>query len=118
MDREALTAYCAAKRGVTSDLPFGDDTLVFRVGGKIFALIALNAAPLRVNLKCEPALAEILRQTYSAVIPGYHMNKRHWNTVVLDGSLPDTEVREMIDNSYDLVFNSLPRAQREALSKS
>jgi predicted DNA-binding protein (MmcQ/YjbR family) len=89
---------------------------VFKVEGKQFALCALEAEPpLRLSLKCEPGLAEALRRDYEAVIPGYHLNKRHWNTVVLDGSLPDRMVRDLIEDSYDLVVGSLPRAVRDAL---
>jgi predicted DNA-binding protein (MmcQ/YjbR family) len=88
---------------------------VFKVGGKMFALSQLGAESLRVSLKCEPELAEALRGAHAAVIPGYHLNKRHWNTVILDGSLPDDTVRDMIEDSYDLVVSKLPRGQRDAL---
>lgn len=88
---------------------------MFKVGGKMFALSQLRADSLRISLKCEPALAQALRQTHAAVIPGYHLNKRHWNTVILDGSLPDESVRDMIEDSYDLVVSSLPQAKRRAL---
>ena len=81
----------------------------------MFALSRLDQEPLRVSLKCEPSLAEQLREVHSAVIPGYHLNKRHWNTVVIDGSLPDQIVEDMIEDSYDLVVSRLPRARREAL---
>ena len=88
---------------------------MFKVGGKMFALSALGAESLRVSVKCEPELAVALRGAHEAVIPGYHLNKRHWNTVVLDGSLPDPAVRDMIEDSYDLVVSALPRARQVAL---
>jgi predicted DNA-binding protein (MmcQ/YjbR family) len=88
---------------------------VFKVAGKMFALSQLGAESLCVSVKCEPALAEALRQTHAAVIPGYHLNKRHWNTVLIDGSLPDETVCEMIEDSYDLVVSGLPQAARRAL---
>jgi predicted DNA-binding protein (MmcQ/YjbR family) len=116
MNVEQLRLACLGKRGTSSDFPFGPETLVFRVMGKIFALIPLDASP-RINLKCDPGWAEILRQTYSAVTPGYHMNKRHWNTVLLDGTIPDGEIDEMIDHAYLLVVKSLKRADREQLEK-
>jgi predicted DNA-binding protein (MmcQ/YjbR family) len=101
--------------GAEETFPFGPDTSVFKVAGKMFALAHLQTESLRVSLKCEPALAEALRAAHPAVLPGYHLNKRHWNTVVLDGSLPDTTVREMIEDSYDLVVSRLPRGARAAL---
>ena len=102
MDIESLRLYCISKRDATECLPFGDDTLVFKVGGKIFALANLDGDP-TVNLKCDPALAIELRERYSSVIPGYHMNKKHWNTIMLDGSIPDKDIFAWIDHSYDLV---------------
>jgi len=88
---------------------------VFKVGGKIFALSALRSKPLKVSLKCEPDLAERLRDAYPAVAPGYHLNKRHWNTVTIDGSISDNDLHAMIEDSYDLVVAKLPRAARECL---
>jgi predicted DNA-binding protein (MmcQ/YjbR family) len=88
---------------------------VFKVAGKIFALSRLGEHPLRVSLKCEPALAEQLREAHHAVLPGYHLSKRHWNTVIIDGSLPDKMVTDMVEDSYDLVVSMLPRARRGAL---
>jgi predicted DNA-binding protein (MmcQ/YjbR family) len=87
---------------VTESLPFGDDTLVFKKAGKIFVLANLEG-DLSINIKCDPAIALGLREKYASVIPGYHMNKKHWNTVLLDGTIPDKEILEWIDNSYDLV---------------
>lgn len=101
--------------GAEETFPFGPNTSVFKVAGKMFALSQLQAESLRVSLKCEPALAETLRAAHPAVLPGYHLNKRHWNTVVLDGSLPDATVRDMIEDSYDLVVSRLPRGTRAAL---
>ena len=102
MDIEKLREYCISKKGVTESFPFGDDTLVFKAGGKIFALVNLNG-DLSINLKCDPLLAIELRERYSSVTPGYHMNKKHWNTVLLDGSVPDKEVFLWIDHSFNLV---------------
>ena len=115
MTFDALRAYCLSMKGATEDMPFGEDVLVFRVMSRLFALTGLDAHPQTVNLKCDPEWALELRARYEAVQPGYHMNKKHWNTVVLDGSIPLDEVREMIDHSYDLVVRSLKKAEREAL---
>lgn len=98
-----LRDYCLSFLGAEETFPFGPDTSVFKVGGKMFALSRLGAESLRISLKCEPALAEALRASHDAVLPGYHLNKRHWNTVIVDGSLPDQMVRDMIEDSYDLV---------------
>lgn len=97
-----------SKPGAVETTPFGPDVLVYKVGGKIFALTMPGVFPARINLKCDPGRALILRDEHEAVIPGYHMNKRHWNTLVLDGSLPAKLVAELIDHSYDLVAASLP----------
>ncbi len=102
MDIVTIREYCLAKENVTESLPFGDDTLVFKKGGRIFALVNLEG-DLNLNLKCDPDYALELREKYSAVIPGYHMNKKHWNTVIIDGSIPDTEIFSLIDHSYDIV---------------
>ena len=115
MTAAALRRCCLALAGAVEDFPFGPENSVFKVGGKIFAISRLRARPLHVSLKCEPGLAEQLRASYPAIGPGYHLNKRHWNTVQLDGSVADTMVREMIEDSYDLVVARLPRATREAL---
>ncbi len=98
--------------GAEETFPFGSTTSVFKVGGKMFALSQLGADELRVSLKCEPLLAEQLRQAHAAVIPGYHLNKRHWNTVVIDGSLPEQMIEAMIEDSYDLVVSDLPESRR------
>ncbi len=106
---------CLSFTGAEETFPFGPETSVFKVAGKMFALSNLSADSLRVSLKCDPQLADALRATHAAVIPGYHLNKRHWNTVILDGSLPDDAVNGMIEDSYDLVVSQLPRARRRAL---
>ena len=115
MTAAALRRCCLARPGATEGFPFGAPTSVFKVAGKIFALSALRARPLCVSVKCEPELAQQLRACYPEVIPGYHLNKRHWNTITLDGSLPDPMIRAMIEDSYDLVVAALPRATRTAL---
>lgn len=103
MNIESLRDYCISKRSVSESFPFDDETLVFKVSGKIFALINLEGE-MMINLKCDPALALELRERYPAVMPGYHMNKIHWNTVRLDGSIPDKEIFLWIDHSYELVL--------------
>ena len=103
MDAEQFREYCLAKPWVTEGTPFGEDTLVFKVAGKMFALISLDAVPPRANLKCDPDRALELRDRYDQVLPGYHMNKKHWNSVILDGVIPSGTIVEMIDHSYDLV---------------
>ena len=103
MDAEQFREYCLAKPWVTEGTPFGEDTLVFKVAGKMFALLSLDDVPPRANLKCDPDRALELRDRYEQVLPGYHMNKKHWNTVVLDGAIPNATIVEMIDHSYDLV---------------
>jgi predicted DNA-binding protein (MmcQ/YjbR family) len=115
MNPAELRNHCLTYGGAEETFPFGPRTSVFKVAGKMFALSELGADSLRVSLKCEPALAEALRETHAAVIPGYHLNKAHWNTVILDGSLPDETVRDMIEDSYDIVVSKLPRADRRAL---
>jgi len=102
MNIEILREYCISKKNVTEGFPFGDDTLVFKTGGRIFALVNLEG-DLSINLKCNPARAIELRESYSSVIPGYHMNKKHWNTIYIDGLVPDKEIFSWVDHSYDLV---------------
>ena len=115
MTSRALRGACLAQPGASEDFPFGPQTSVFKVAGKMFALSALRSRPLKVSLKCEPELAQALRQTYPAVQPGYHLNKRHWNTVELDGSLGDEMLRGMIEDSYDLVVAGLPKRTQAEL---
>src|SRR3954469_18582368 len=112
MQADTFRTYCLKKPGVFESTPFGPDNVVFKVGGKMFALLALDEVPTAVNLKCDPDRALELRDRYEQVQPGYHMNKKHWNTVVLDGVVPDKEVRDMIDHSYDLVVQSLPKKKK------
>ena len=113
-----VKAYLAEKPGAVAEYPFGPTALVYKVGGKMFALVSEDEWPLRINLKCDPALALAQRDMYTAVLPGYHMNKRHWNTVVLDGSVPAAEVRAMMDDSYALVVKGLGKAVRKRLHLS
>lgn len=115
MHIESLRNYCLSKNAATESLPFGPDTLVFKVGGKIFLLASLDAPQLQFNLKCDPALAQELREQYPAVQPGYHMNKKHWNTVIADGSVPDRLLNEWIDLSYQLILQGLPATVRKQL---
>ena len=103
--------------GAVEDYPFGDEVAVYKVGGRMFALVSLDGDPGSVNLKCDPDLALELRARYPAVRPGYHQDKRHWNTVELDGSIPESELREMIEQSYELVVSRLPRADRARLGR-
>jgi predicted DNA-binding protein (MmcQ/YjbR family) len=115
MNAEELRVHCLSFAGAAETFPFGPKTSVFKVAGKMFALSQLDQVPLRVSLKCEPGLAEQLRETHAAVLPGYHLNKRHWNTVIVDGSLADQVIKDMIEDSYDLVVSGLPRARQKAL---
>lgn len=115
MNAAELRELCLSFTGAEETFPFTPETSVFKVAGKMFALSRLGADSLRVSLKCEPALAEDLRAAHAAVIPGYHLNKRHWNTVIIDGSLPDDAIRNMIEDSYDLVVSKLPRGRRRGL---
>ena len=116
MDHEALRTYLLAKPGAVAEHPFGPQPLVVKVGGKIFALVAEDATPRTISLKCEPAHAQFLRDTFPAVRPGYHLNKEHWNTVTLDGSIPEEGLRAMIDELYRLVVGSLSQAARRRLA--
>jgi predicted DNA-binding protein (MmcQ/YjbR family) len=115
MDGTELRSWCLHQPGAIEDFPFGPQPSVFKVSGKIFALSALVRAPLEVSVKCEPELAISLRDSYPAIRPGYHLNKRHWNTITLDGSLPDQLVRDLIEDSYDLVVSALPKRVRAEL---
>jgi len=118
MDLAQFREYCLSKPGATEDTPFGPDVLVFKVSGKMFALAAVDEVPPSVNLKCDPDLALDLRDRYEQITPGYHMNKKHWNTVQMDGGVPDTEVRRMINHSYDLVTKALPKARAKVGAQS
>ena len=115
MNADELKRSCLELLGAREDFPFGAETSVFKVAGKMFVLSHLAGDPLQISLKCDPDFAEHLRQTYPAVAPGYHLAKRHWNTITLDGSLPDQFVRDLIEDSYDLVVSALPKRIRERL---
>lgn len=117
MNLEQLQACLLGKKGVVAERPFGPEALVYKVMGKMFALVAWEASPLTISLKCDPDEALFLRDIYTAVRPGYHLNKKHWNTVTIDGSVPQKEFLRMIDDSYNLVVKGLTRAKREALLK-
>jgi predicted DNA-binding protein (MmcQ/YjbR family) len=117
MTPEELRRWCLARKGATEEFPFSPGVSVFKVAGKMFALSSLDSRPLEVSVKCDPELAEDLRATYAAIRPGYHLNKRHWNTVTLDGSIPDDTVVQLLEDSYDLVVAGLPRSKREALEE-
>jgi predicted DNA-binding protein (MmcQ/YjbR family) len=109
--------YCLGKPRATEGTPFGPDVLVFKVGGRMFALAALDDVPARVNLKCDPDLALDLRDRYDQVRPGYHMNKRHWNTVHIESGIPDGELRKMIDHSYHLVAKTPPNSKAKIATR-
>ena len=115
VDADQLRRWCIGQPRAIEDFPFGPEHSVFKVAGKMFALSALDRAPLEVSVKCEPDLAVALRASYPAIRPGYHLNKRHWNTITLDGSLPDQLVRDLVEDSYDLVVSALPKRIREEL---
>ena len=117
MDAVEFREYCLTKSKVTEGTPFGESVLVFKVAGKMFALMSLDGVPATANLKCNPDLALELRDRYEHVRPGYHMNKKHWNTVEIEGRIPETELRKMIDHSYDLVVQSLSRASRSTIQR-
>ena len=114
MNIETFRDYCLEKVAVTEDMPFDETTIAFRVGGKIFALTSTDL-PFSVNLKCDPEWAIQLREQHEAIKGGYHMNKKHWNTVLVDGSFPLALLQKMIDHSYALVAASLPKKTRESL---
>ena len=116
MTAAQLRKLCLSFPGAYEDFPFGPETSVFKVEKKLFAISALDRSPLNVSLKCEPELAVELRGSYpNAVVPGYHLNKRHWNTVLCDGRVPDAMVRDMVEDSYDLIVAAMPAAVRERL---
>jgi predicted DNA-binding protein (MmcQ/YjbR family) len=113
---DELRSYFSRHPGTTDGHPFGPGALVFKVGGKMFGLVAEDARPLTLSLKCDPDLALELRAQYPAVQPGYHLNKRHWNTITVDGSIPADELAELIDHSYQLVVAGLSRSEHDKLS--
>jgi len=118
MDLAEFREYCLSKPNTTEGTPFGPDVIVFKVAGKMFALAALEEVPPTVNLKCDPDLALDLRDQYEQVRPGYHMNKKHWNTVEIENGIPDAELRKMIDHSYELVIKRLPKPRVKAAAQS
>jgi predicted DNA-binding protein (MmcQ/YjbR family) len=118
LQKRDLHDYCLAKAGASKDEPFGDNIYVYKVGGKMFALIPFGENdPETITLKCDPNLAIVLRQTYPAVTGAYHFNKTHWNGIALDGSVPNEEILEWVDHSYGLIVKSLPKSVRETLTK-
>lgn len=116
MDIESFRNFCLLKKGVTEEFPFDEETLVFKVMGKIFALTDVDLFK-SINLKCDPEWAIELREKYAAILPGYHMNKKHWNTVTIDGSLSDAIIRKLINHSYELVVEKLPKVMKTELEK-
>jgi len=114
MSIDDIREYCLAKAAVEETLPFGPDTLVFKVAGKMFLLTALDALEPSFNAKCDPEMVEELRDKYSCVLPGYHMNKKHWNTIMIDGSVSNKQLKTWIDDSYNLVVAGLSKKTREA----
>ncbi len=115
MDIETIREYCLRKKEAVESFPFGEETLVFKVRGKIFLLTGLNNPELQFNVKCDPEKAIEWRERFTAVQPGYHMNKKMWNTVTVDGSISAKLLRDMIDDSYNLIVQSLPKKDREEL---
>lgn len=117
MNVETFREYCLKKKGVTEEYPFGEETLVFKVMNKIFALTSLDRIPFSINLKCDPERAIDLRERYDSVTPGYHMNKKYWNTVIVDNTVSERELKEWIDHSYELIVQGLKKSDREKLEK-
>ena len=117
MNIEQIREYCLKKKGVTEEFPFDEETLVFKVAGKIFLLASLESIPLQINLKCDPEKAVEIREEYEAVQPGYHMNKKHWNTIIIDGSVSIRKIFEWIDDSYNLVLAGLKNSDIKKLKK-
>jgi len=115
MNIEQIREHCLKKKGVTEEFPFDEETLVFKVAGKIFLLASLETIPLQINLKCEPEKAIELREEYDSVLPGYHMNKKHWNTIIINGAVPERKLFEWIDDSYVLVAAGLNKNIRNML---
>jgi predicted DNA-binding protein (MmcQ/YjbR family) len=114
MDRDELRRACAALKGAREDFPFGPDVSVYKVMDKVFALIPTSGS-VSISLKCDPLRAVMLRESYPAITPGYHLNKQHWNTVECDGSVPDEEIDDLIEHSYDLIVGALTKKQKQEL---
>jgi predicted DNA-binding protein (MmcQ/YjbR family) len=104
MNVEEIRGYCLSKEAVDEGFPFGEGVLVFKVNGKIFLLLSLDEAPLQFNVKCDPERAQELREQYDCIVPGYHMNKKHWNTIIVDNTLNKKQLKDLIDHSYELVY--------------
>lgn len=115
MNFQSLRHYCLQQKGAFEDFPFGPDTHVMKVANKMFALVSVKNEIPSISLKCDPIRSDVLRDTYEAVKPGYHLNKKHWNTVTIDGSISDEEIQSYIDHSYALVVQSLRKSEREQL---
>jgi predicted DNA-binding protein (MmcQ/YjbR family) len=116
MNAETIRAHCLSKNGVEETQPFGINTVVYKLGGKMFLLVALDAVPLQFNAKCDPDAALELREQYNCVLPGYHMSKKHWNTIIVDGTVSDKVLLQWIDDSYNLVYESLPKKIKSELA--
>lgn len=115
MNVEFISEYCLSKKGAVEDFPFDEDTLVFKVGGKMFALIPLEKIPLQINLKCDPEKAMELREQFEDVQPGWHMSKTYWNTILLDGNIRWNDLKDWIDHSYDEVVKGLKKSERDKI---
>jgi predicted DNA-binding protein (MmcQ/YjbR family) len=115
MKTDEVRAFFNSKPGAVEDFPFGEEILVFKVADKMFGLMNLDNDPLSINLKCDPDLAVELRNQFTSIIPGYHMNKKHWNTLILDGSIPEVQLKVLIDHSYDLVFSKLTKKRQKEI---
>ena len=118
MDYKAVKEYLLSKPSAKEDYPFGSDVMVSKIKSKMFATLSKNYGSSNINLKCDPDQANELRDLFPSVVPGYHMNKKHWNTIILDGSIPDGEIERMIDHSYSLVVKKLKKPERSALELS
>lgn len=117
MDLEKLIKYCLSQKGASEDYPFGPEPLVMKIASKMFSLISEKDGKIHISLKCDPFIAQSLRQQYPAIKPGYHLNKEHWNTVIIDGTIPDKELKWMIQHSYDMVIKTLIKKERETILK-
>lgn len=118
MNFQEIKNYCLSKTGAIEDFPFGPEPLVIKVASKMFAILNIKDEKACISLKCDPFIAETLRQQYPSVKPGYHLNKQHWNTVTVDGTIPDSEILWMIDHSYDLIVKSLTKVERASVIAS
>ncbi len=113
MTLDRLLDHCLSKPNVEETFPFGPDILVLKVNGKVFLLLPLNSHPIQFNVKCDPERAIILREENASIIPGYHMNKKHWNTIILDGTIPTSLILELVDHSYELVISSVKKGKKK-----